>query len=359
VAGKAKVLFLLPYPLHKAPSQRFRVEAYFDILKANGIEYSVDTFLSDKAWNVLYKKGSSIAKAIAVLQGFGRRLKLVLTEGSRYDYVFVHREASPIGPPIFEYLIARVLNKKILYDFDDAIWIPNTTAENKIVGWVKAFWKVKHICKWSYKVAGGNNFLCAFARQYADTVVLLPTCVDVVNKHNRLKEQETEHIVIGWTGSHSTMFYLDEIVPVLKKIIVECNVALVIISNKPPNFVLPNMTYLPWSEESEIADLSRLHIGLMPLANDAWSEGKCGFKLIQYMALGIPVVASPAGVNKDIVEKGISGFLCTSQEEWYEALKRLILDAGLRSYMGTKGREKIISDYSIQANAGSFLGLFS
>jgi glycosyltransferase involved in cell wall biosynthesis len=271
----------------------------------------------------------------------------------------VHREASPIGPPIFEFITAKVLKRKLIYDFDDAIWIPNTTAENKIVNWVKAFWKVKYICKWSYKVAGGNDFLCAYARRYSSNVFLLPTCVDVVNKHNRLKEQETPKVVIGWTGSHSTMTYLDEIVPVLKQVIDEFGVDLIIISNKAPKFALPNMRYIAWSEGSEIDDLSQLNIGLMPLANDLWSEGKCGFKLIQYMALGMPVVASPVGVNKEIVEKEINGFLCAHPNEWYTALKKLITDTPLRTGMGTKGRQKIVSHYSIQANSGAFVGLFN
>ncbi|HVG16466.1 MAG TPA: glycosyltransferase [Chitinophagaceae bacterium] len=359
MAGNIKVLFLLPYPLHRAPSQRFRVEAYFDLLAQNGIDYTVDSFLDDKAWEVLYKKGSGLQKAMAVISGFWKRLVLILSKASKYDYVFVHREASPIGPPVFEFITAKVLKRKLIYDFDDAIWIPNTTAENKIVNWVKAFWKVKYICKWSYKVAGGNNFLCSYARRYTNSVFLLPTCVDVVNKHNRLKDQEGDKIRIGWTGSHSTMIYLDEIVPMLKQVIDEFGVELIIISNRAPTFTLPNMKYIPWKERSEIEDLSLLNIGLMPLPDDVWSEGKCGFKLIQYMALGMPVVASPVGVNKEIVEEKTNGFLCTSSAEWYAALKELISNANLRSSMGSKGRDKIVHNYSVQANAGSFLALFS
>jgi glycosyltransferase involved in cell wall biosynthesis len=356
------VLFLLPYPLHRAPSQRFRVEAYFQLLEENHIRFDTDTFLNEEAWQVLYQKGSVLKKAWAVCKGFLKRGRRVLFQASGYDYVFVHREASPIGPPVFEWWLARVLRKKIIYDFDDAIWIPNTSSENKLVNWVKAFWKVKHICRWAYKVAGGNEYLCAFARKYTASVVLLPTCVDTELRHNRLKEQDTEKIVIGWTGSHSTMKYLDELVPLLNDIALmhgaKKEIEFVIISNKPPQFSLPNLRYIPWKEATEIEDLLQLNIGLMPLEDDEWSEGKCGFKLIQYLALGIPAVASPVGVNKFIVEEGVNGFLCSTSKEWREKLLLLINEAGLRNQLGTKGREKIVKAYSLQANARVFVGLF-
>lgn len=355
---KKKVLFLLPYPLNKAPSQRFRVEAYFTILTEHGIDYSVNTFLDDAAWTVLYKKGSYVQKALAVIKGFCKRLIYILSVAPKSDFVFVHREASPLGPPIFEFIITKILGKRMIYDFDDAIWIPKTTKENKIVNWVKAFWKIKTICKWSYKVAGGNDFLCGHARNYAEKVILLPTSVDVLNKHNTLKNQETEKVVVGWTGSHSTMIYLDEVVPVLKKMVERLGIEVVIISNKQPRFLIPNLQYITWKEESEIEDLSMLNIGVMPLTNDLWSEGKCGFKLIQYMALGIPAVASPVGVNKEIIDEE-NGFLCTSENEWYHALEKLVNDVELRKKMGAKGREKIVKSYSVQANADTFLALFN
>lgn len=354
-----KVLFLLPYPLYRAPSQRFRVEAYFKILEKEGIEFSTDTFLDEAAWEVLYQKGSSVQKAWAVIKGFLKRLKTVLFLAPRYNYVFVHREASPIGPPVFEFILSKLLRKKMIYDFDDAIWIPNTSQENKIVSWVKAFWKIKFICKWAYVVAGGNNYLCNYASQFNQNVQLLPTCVDVVNKHNLLATQNNEKVVIGWTGSHSTMIYLNDILPVLQKISADFVVEFLIISNKPPTFQLSNLKFIKWQETTEVQDLAQINIGIMPLKDDAWSEGKCGFKLIQYLSLGIPAVASPVGVNKNIIVEGENGFLCNDDQEWHEALTILIEDETMRKEMGRRGREKIIKEYSIQANAGVFLGLFN
>jgi glycosyltransferase involved in cell wall biosynthesis len=354
-----KVLFILPYPLHKAPSQRFRVEAFFAVLDEAGIFYKTQTFFDESNWNILYAEGFVLRKSLAVINGFLRRAALVFFKAFHYDYIFIHREASPIGPPFFEWFIAKVLRKKIIYDFDDAIWIPNTTKENKMVNWVKAFWKIKYICSWANKISAGNDYLCSYASKYSNRVVLMPTCVDTVKSHNILKNQQTEKVIVGWTGSHSTMMYLDEILPVLKKIAEEFDVKVLIISNKPPTFYMPNMEYISWKEETEITDLSRLNIGLMPLKKDTWSEGKCGFKLIQYLALGIPAIASPVGVNTQIIEEGKTGFLCESENDWYFILKKLICSASLRQEIGRKGREKIIDQYSVQANASIFLGLFS
>jgi glycosyltransferase involved in cell wall biosynthesis len=353
-----KVLFLVPYPLRRAPSQRFRVELFLPVLERAGIHYHVQTFLDEAAWDVLYKKGSAIQKGWGVLKGYARRLKAVLFEVPRYDYVFIHREAAPLGPPLFEWIIAKLWRKKIIYDFDDAIWIPNTSKENSLVGWFKAFWKVKYLCSWAYTVVGGNPYLCEYARQYNKNVVLIPTCVDVKRGHNRVKDQHGDKVVIGWTGSHSTMPFLEPLVPVLAELAQEKGVKVLIISNKTPRFNFPGLRYLPWKESSEIEDLLQLHIGMMPLEADPWCEGKCGFKLIQYLALGIPAVVSPVGVNKTILEDGVNGYLCNTTEEWAEALSALIDDVQKRKDMGAAGRRKIVDHYSVQAHAGRFIDLF-
>ena len=349
----------MPYPLHKAPSQRFRVEAYFNLLREHDIDFDTQQFLDDAAWQVLYQQGSLGKKVTAVCKGYLKRLQLVLSGLSAYSHIFIHREAAPLGPPLIEWLLAKVLKKKIIYDFDDAIWIPNTSKENRIASWIKAFWKVKHICRWSYKIAGGNEYLCAYARSYNHNVLLLPTSVDVVNRYNIIKDHSRGQIVVGWTGSHSTMPYLEEMLPLFKRVAAEFDVQIMIISNKKPGFEIPNLQFKYWSEETEIDDLLQFTIGIMPLKKDAWSEGKCGFKLIQYSALGIPAVTTPVGVNEKIVDQGVTGFLCSSEDEWYAALQTLIGNECLRNEMGNNGRKKIAAQFSIQANAGIFLDLFN
>jgi glycosyltransferase involved in cell wall biosynthesis len=359
VTGKIlKVLFLLPYPLSHAPSQRFRVEAYFDLLKRYEIDYDTDVFLDEAAWKVLYQGGSVLQKVTAVVKGYLRRFNLLFC-AHKHDYIFIHREAAPLGPPVIEWILGKVLRKKLIFDFDDAIWIPNITETNRLARSLKCFWKIRSICKWSYKVSAGNAFLARWSGQYNNTVVINPTCVDTVSRYNRRRQQSIERrVVIGWTGSHSTLKYLDTIYPVLQKLEQEYEFEFMLICNQPPQFNFRSLKFMGWQEATEIEDLLQMDIGIMPLTADAWSEGKCGFKLIQYLALGIPALASPVGVNKNIIEHGINGFLCATEGEWYTALKTLLDDPALRARMGEKGREKMQKEYSVQSNAANFLSLF-
>jgi glycosyltransferase involved in cell wall biosynthesis len=354
-----KVLFIVPYPLRLAPSQRFRVELYEQYLQEAGIQYHIAPFMDTATWQVLYKGSSSFQKAWGIIKGYLKRIKTVLLDVPSYDYVFVHREAAPLGPPVFEWIIAKIWRKKMIYDFDDAIWIPNTSSENKIVSLFKCFWKIRYICKWSYKVAAGNDYLRNYASRYNKKAQLLPTCVDVEHMHNKLKEHTPGKPVLGWTGSHSTLFYLDMLVPILQNIEAELDFTFLVIANKDPELPLRNIEFIPWKASTEIDDLLRMDIGLMPLLPDAWSEGKCGFKLIQYLSLGIPAVASPVGVNKLIVEDGINGFIATNAHDWETYLRTLIEDLPLMQHMGINGRKKIVEHYSIQSQKENFLQLFT
>lgn len=354
-----KVLFLLPYPLHRAPSQRFRVEEYTALLDKEGISYKLVPFLDEKAWSILYKKGSLLRKALAVLKGFLKRSWLVFFASGKYDFVFIHREAAPIGPPIFEWWLAKIRRKKIVYDFDDAIWIPNVTEGNRLARFVKAFWKVKYICKWAYKVSAGNDYLAAFASRYNKNVVYNPTCVNTDDKYVPRTDPQNNPVVIGWTGSHSTLPFLAVGIPAIKKLELEERFRFVVIGDKKPDFDVACMEFVPWNKATEIEDLAQVDIGIMPLKDDAWNEGKCGFKLIQYLALGIPALASPIGVNKKIIVNGENGYLCASDEEWIQHLKELMYNKELRKEMGENGRAKIVREYSIASNSRNFINLFS
>jgi glycosyltransferase involved in cell wall biosynthesis len=356
MSKKSKILLIVPYPLSRAPSQRFRVELFFRSLCNSGMSYDVLPFLDDSTFAILYGNSSYLKRGWGVLKGYWKRLTALFTL-HRYDYIFIHREATPLGPPFFEFLAAKVFRKKMIYDFDDAIWIADS--KSKILNWWKAYWKIALICKWAYKVVAGNDFLCDFARRFNKNVVLIPTCVDTENVHNRIKDQEEQPITIGWTGSHTTLRFLDPIVPILKSFAEKCGIRTVVICNRPPAFSFPGLTYVPWNAACEIDDLLEIHVGIMPLQNDLWSKGKCGFKLIQYLSLGIPAVASPVGVNINIIENGVTGFLCDSDEEWEQAFTKLINDVQLRKIMGEYGRRKMVVEYSIHAYEKEFVALFS
>lgn len=354
------VLFLLPYPLHKAPSQRFRVENLLFLLDEAAISYDLAPFMTPAVWQILYKAGSIPQKALGIARSYLGRLGTVLFKAGSYDYIFIHREAAPLGPPVMEWYLKKVLRKKIIYDFDDAIWIPNTSGNNRIAGLVKAFWKVPYICKWTYKTAAGNDYLCAFARQSgAVNISRIPTVVNTESRYNRLQQHKDGSVVIGWTGSHSTLKYLDDVMPVIARLQERFDFDFLVIADKKPELPLQRWSYCPWNEQSEIEDLLKIDIGIMPLTHDAWSEGKCGFKLIQYLSLGIPAVANSVGVNKIIVEDGINGYIADTAEAWETALATLLENSTLRRQMGIAGRNKMVAEYSIASQKEQFLRLFT
>lgn len=360
--NKINTLFICPYPVAQSPSQRFRFEQYFDLLRVKGVSVEVHSFLNPSVWQILYKPGNSGSKVWGVLSGFAKRL-LLLFSIPRFDFVFIHRETTPIGPPWFEWMVAKVFRKKIIYDFDDAIWIANTSDDNNLVSKLKWHSKVSSICKWSYAVSCGNEYLCDFAKQYNDRVFLNPTTVDTEKLHNPSlypRKKELNKLILGWTGTHSTLKYINSILPVIQSLEKKFpnQLQFMVIADKKPAFTLSMLHFVQWSKETEIQDLMQFDIGFMPLTDDLWAKGKCGFKALQYMALGIPAVASPVGVNSQIIDDGVNGFLCHSNEQWESSLIKLISDIELRKQMGEKGRKKIVDHYSVTSNSSNFLSLF-
>jgi glycosyltransferase involved in cell wall biosynthesis len=354
-----KILFLVPYPINEAPSQRFRFEQYFCYLKQRGVEFTIQSFLSANNWRFFSMPGKLLQKSIALLEGFSKRL-WALAIAKKYDYIFIHREASPIGPPLFEWVMAKILRKKVIYDFDDAIWLTDRQSEKLLLRWLKWRSKIATICKLSSTISVGNSYLADFARQFCAHTVLLPTTIDptyhTVDGHGK---NAVSSITIGWTGSYSTLKYLDLVSNVLQEIEREFpNVSILIIADQKPRLTLDKLQYKPWSIETEIEDLMSIDIGIMPIPDDEWARGKCGFKALQYMSLEIPTIASPIGVNKEIIDHGINGFLASTEKEWLENLRNLIVSSTLREEMGKKGKEKVVTHYSTSANAGLFLSLF-
>ena len=356
-----KILFLIPYPLKESPSQRFRFEQYFKTLQNQGFTIQCQSFLSVNNWHLFYKEGHPLLKALTLIRGTAKRVYALLIAPS-CSFVFIHREASPVGPPVFEWVLAKLLRKKIIYDFDDAIWLTDRVNESTFLKAIKWRDKVNQICRWSYKVSCGNQYLADYALPFNDQIVINPTTIDCENMHNPArfeKKKKSGTIVIGWTGSHSTLKYLLLLEPVLQKLENQFDhVSFLVIADQLPPLRLNRLNFIKWNPDTEIEDLLKIDIGIMPLPDDEWSKGKCGFKALQYMALEIPAVISPVGVNSEIISEGVEGFLCSTDGEWLLALNKLIQDPTLRETMGKRGRKKIIDSYSISSNTSNFLSLF-
>lgn len=354
-----KILFLVPYPKSEAPSQRFRFEQYITLLQKENYQIKFESFFNYPLWIKIYNpKSNALDKFLGVIYGFLKRVK-VLFICSPFKFIFIHREVTPFGPPIFEWILSRIFSKKIIYDIDDAIWLKDNKSESLLFTLLKNRSKIKHILKFSYKVSCGNNFLKSYCQQYNSNIILNPTTIDT-NYHIPKKKQASmsNKIVIGWTGTHTTLKYLDLVVPILQELELEFEFEFMVIANQCPKLNLSNYIFIPWNKSTEIADLQKIDIGLMPLYDNEWEHGKCGFKALQFMALEIPVLVSPVGVNNIIVDHGINGFHCASDSDWKKFLLELISSLEKRIKMGENGRKYIVKNYSVDSNADNFLSLF-
>ena len=354
-----KILFICPYPVGLAPSQRFRFEQYLRHMSEKGFQTVIKPFFSENTYRTLYQNRNILPKINGIAGSYFSRL-LLLFHMHSFSFVFIHREATPLGPPWIEWVIAKVFRKKIIYDFDDAIWLTDKNKESSIARRLRWRSKVASICKWSYKISCGNEYLAQYARDYNSRVVINPTTIDAENLHAPIRKfHNTQQLTIGWTGSHSTLKYLKAIIPVLQSLEQKYSqIQFLVIADRDPQLPLQRYRFAKWRRETEITDLASIDIGIMPMPDDEWTRGKCGFKALQYMAMEIPAVVSPVGVNKEIIENGVAGFLCESPDEWFTALESLLLHAEIRMVMGLRGRRKIISSYSVASNSANFLSLF-
>lgn len=354
-----RILVLCPWPAGTAASQRFRFEQYLPELEREGFVVDQRSFWDEATWKVLYQPGHYRQKIRGLLQGFLRRFEAAATS-LKYDYVFIHLEAAPIGPPVVEAMLL-LLRRRLVYDIDDAIFMARTSTANKIASRLRWRSKVGWTAKRSYKVSAVNGFIHDWARQFNDEVFVVPTTIDPRYHSPTGKKAPNEIPMLGWTGTHSTAPYLDLIRPVLADLQKEHAFKLRVICNEDPGFDdIDNYEFIKWREASEIEDLESFDVGLMPVPDNTWSKGKVGFKAIQYSALEIPPVASDVGSGKDVVLDGETGMLVPNDPAaWKAALGKLLSDAALREAMGKRAREFILQRYSVPAQIPTYLGLFS
>lgn len=350
------VLFMVPSPPGISPGQRFRFEHYLPMLEEFGIKYKISPFLTMKGRNALYSNGHFLQKALAMACGLFRRT-VDLFHVWQYDYVYIHRWASIAGPPVAEWIIAKVFRKKIIYDFDDAIWVKESPYNGKYLS-IKFLGKISKICRWAHKITVGNSFLAAYALKYNKSVIVIPTVVNTATVHGEIQNQETLHPAVGWTGTFSTLRYLDIILPILQRLQEKIDFTFYVIADIDPVLPLKNYKFIPWNKHTETTDLLHFHIGIMPLTNDDVSRGKCGFKAIQYMAMGMPALVSPVGINTEIVDDGVNGYICHTDNDWEEKLLLMLQSRSLRNKIGAAARKKIVDKYSVTSTKEIFLGLF-
>ena len=261
----------------------------------------------------------------------------------RKKIIYIQKITHPLVR--FLCLLHKLKGDKIIFDFDDTIFI----LEPK---------RVRSMINDSDIVIIGNNYLADYAKKYNKNVFVIPTSIDL-DRIEKLKKNysiKDKKVIIGWIGSESTLKYLKEVKKLLEKLSKKYSLELWIIG--PENsldglrfFKNINIKVIPWKLETEWKELSKIDIGIMPLLDDPWTRGKCGLKALQYMALGIPAIASNVGANKEIIQNGKNGFLASNEKEWIYYLEKLIKNPKLREKLGKAGRKTVEKDYSLEKNA--------
>jgi len=350
-----KILFLSPYPFGTAPSQRLKYEQYYAALENNGFELHTSSFVSSAFWKIIYQKGHILKKVFYTLTGYFRRFWDLLTI-RQYDIVYIHLWATPLGLPIIEYLIC-LFAKKVVYDIDDMIYLQSDST--RFIDKIKGRNKPIVLMKNANHVIVCSPFLKDFVQQYNKNITVILATYDteksIPTKHHTTKNK----ITIGWTGTHSTLKYLDIVAPVLTEIAKEREIEFLVICNAPysnNNFPVENIT---WSAENELEDLRKIDIGIYPLEKEEWVLGKSGNKALAYMNLGIPCVATNFGTNQLVIQNGENGFLADNAADWKKYLLLLIDSAALRERIGIAARMSVENYYSVKNNTQTYIDILS
>lgn len=351
-----KILLLSKYSRMGA-SSRLRTLQFIPYLEANGFKCTVKNLFDDEYLCALYTHERRVPVAIASL--YLKRL-IMLFGFFRYDLIWVEKEIFPYLPAFAEKLL-RLFGKAYVVDYDDAIFhnydLSGNLAVRKLMGH-----KIDAVMRNSVCVIAGNSYLAERARTAeAPRVKIIPTVVDHTRYRSR-QDSSSEGLVIGWIGSPSTQKFVLGIRDALIKVCQVHNARLMLVGAAPQivgEFPGLQVEVVPWSEESEAELISLMDIGIMPLPDGPWEKGKCGYKLIQYMACAVPVIASPVGVNVDIVTSSYSGLLAGSLVEWENALSHLLASPKQRRVMGMAGRKAVENNYSLRVQAPILIRIFS
>lgn len=372
--ARANILFLVVGEPRRglAPSSRFRAYQYIPYLEKMEFNCVVRPsrpskyFMAGYSFKRINKNHPSIGK-------IWKRLNLLLMKINRiwdifesrfFDIVFLQKDLFPGPSPKFEEFLCKI-NPNVVFDFDDAIYL--TTPWDKSFNGCSLRYplierKISKIVSLSSRVVVANKYLEKFALQYNSKVKIINTPIDINFYIPRSEEKDSRLVVIGWIGTSDNLYYLKQLIPVFKKLS-NLEVVFRVVCNKTINdelrdLKIPKLEYKEWSLDTELKELQAIDIGVMPLNDDAWAKGKSGLKILQYMAMGIPVVCSPIGFNLEIVRDGVNGFFANSNEEWREKLSLLVKDRNLRQKMGKQAREIVKKNYSTEIHSLRLASIF-
>jgi glycosyltransferase involved in cell wall biosynthesis len=352
-----KILILCPSPKGTAPTQRLKYEQYLSLLEKEGYEFTISSFQTQRFWSIEYKPGRTSEKIFWTIIGYLKRT-FDLLRTPFYDAVFVNLWVTPLGLPFYENALF-VFNKKVIYDLDDMIFINGGKSSGfiqRLKGKRKPLVLMK---KASYVIVCTPKL-----EEIAKTTNQFQKAIDISSTFDTDRfipvssYQKNEVTTIGWTGSHSTLPFLESLQPILAEVAKKRKIRLLVIANKEYRMKDVPTEYLNWKEETEIKDLHQFEIGLYPIPANEWSLGKSSLKALTYMAIAIPVVATAYGTNFRVVEDGVSGFLVKNDEEWVQRIIELIDNVELRKRIGQEGRKRVEEYFSVKANFSKYLQVF-
>lgn len=324
-----------------AASHRVRIRNYKEGLAGAGIELTVHSILDNLYLENRFKEKST--RILPIIHAYCARF--ILLNQSRFDIAVVQCELFPFAPSWFERNLIRI---PYIYDFDDAWYLRYNTGKFSSLAPLLGN-KVDSMIKNAAAVTAGNMHLSNYAMRLNKEVTLLPSVVDTRVYTPRMRREKETVLTVGWIGSPSTAVYLRELVAPLQTLARDGGIKFVVVGAIAPTIDGVEVVQLPWSEETEVELINTFDIGVMPLFNDDWAHGKCAFKLVQYMACGVPVVASNVGANIDVVAHDC-GFLVNAAPEWVHAIRCLWNQSSLREAMGARSRERIKQYYSLESN---------
>ena len=353
-----KILLLTKYSRLGA-SSRLRALQYIPYLEDKGYNITVEPLFDDVYLEILYSSKTRTFNRIAFL--YLKRI-LSLRNAKNYDVLWIEKELLPYMPPILERLL-NIFNIPYIVDYDDAIFHNYDLSDNIVIRHFLSK-KIDIVMKNAKCVTAGSSYLIERAKiAHAKKTKWIPTVIDLERyKIIAPTPNKNYNKTIGWIGSPYTQKYLLQIKEALNALNKKHSINLLLVGATDSivqEFPDIAVTVVPWSENTETDYIRKMDIGIMPLSNTPWELGKCGYKLIQYMACGIPVVASPVGVNSIIVNNSKSGYLAENNEQWYICLDKLLRSSIRCETFGVSGRAAIDSIYSLQVQAPVLARIFN
>lgn len=350
-----RVLTLVPSQKGYSPGQRGSIELWEKILAPEGIELVYAPFETEKLRQILHSSGNQLAKVSEMVKSYVNRLSL-LKNLDDYDAVFVYREAALLGPAFLEKRIAR--KKPIIYQLDDPLYMPYRSPSNGYLSYLKFFGKIKEIISLSKVVIANSSHIRDYCRQFNKNVWQVPSIVDTNQFVYEPFPAHPERVTIGWSGSPTTLKNIKLVEKPLQEISKRdiCDIHFI----GGTDFGLENVKYTAqaWNGASEVEDLRRLQVGLVPLPEFSWNKHKFIMKTAQYMALGIVPVGTPMASNPEVIRHGENGFLAATDEEWIEHLTMLVKDDKMRNKMSAQAACDAREKYSLEANTPKIIEAF-